>query len=359
MLQAPPSASLLLLFLPVKFGAAAQLLSSTASRDTCEAGSACQVGIEHAQEQEAAAIQVELLQTNAIMKQSELGANHKWLEWRSSDYREQPKHLHYNSDCHTRKSLYIPAEDRDGRLDACASITYATAPPPAQFDHTLDDEIVYKMIAQADHIYILCIECTRELPNSWQGKVSLVNGHKVDECMHVESFESSNTAKSTGATISHKLIVWGAKLQGHRKIAVLEEDFQLTQSGARTFEENEDEKSALTDFAKNGIWSVLRLEYFPFALYPDLVQCPTSCLCKKHSEHACELTATCDLRGTVAYMMQNATFDDFLQMQGIIDCQPIQAMKSQFVLVPSLLTQPWEAQWLKLNEAFKKSCVVN
>jgi hypothetical protein len=72
----------------------------------------------------------------------------------------------------------------------------------------------------ADQIYLLCVECENVVaPEAWRGKVLLVNGRVIDECVKDTDLDHWHRA-----SFSHAVAVTHANEHGHDVVAVIEDD---------------------------------------------------------------------------------------------------------------------------------------
>jgi hypothetical protein len=215
-------------------------------------------------------------------------------------------------------------------------------PSPTQFDGTLDDELTYKHMLNADHIYFLCVQCDqRKFPLSWTGKISMLDGIELDTCLKQDARQAMRaTMMAMRATMMHKLVIWAAKEQHHRTIMVLEEDFTLPEPSHRNPNLNH---TALDEFINSGSWDFLRFGHMPIPAYVQRDDhCLEECFCVRESlsMDVCTPPIGCDIRSSVAYMVaiRGSIVDDILNAPGIIDYFILQDLKQSYI-VPGMIHQ--------------------
>jgi hypothetical protein len=262
------------------------------------------------------------------MQASKVGTRSMWETWRWGEGLTPPAETKSRQ---VKQSMHFYSK--------CANFS---TPRSDQFDEALANETVYNLIAMADNIYYLCVECERKFPKSWEGKLSVLNGLEVDKCLghtmhgHLDK-----------VTDAHKLIVRAAKDQGFHKAMVLEQDIVVNEKSNMLDEE------ALANFIDNGEWKLLRFGHY-YCLNckqcenhkkgcPRLDQigrCSEKCLCGRESlsRDVCTIASGCDMRSSHAYMVKSTLPDDFFEIDGIIDLQVMSSFKQSFI-VPALLYQ--------------------
>lgn len=273
------------------------------------------------------------------------GNRTSWNEWRWSN----AERMGAQSRPNRRPGILL-----DKAAQKCANIAHALVPASIKFDETLDNETAYYSASLADHIYVLCKQCDRTFPSNWKGKVTYVPATDADDCL-----DSGRMLHDEKVTRAHKLIVWAARNLKFRKILVLEEDFVLAPSTGLKATTSQ----ALMEFIEAGEWDLLRLGYIArdvFVQSGQKRQCKPSCSCTVDVScgDVCTTAPGCDLRSSVAYMIKEHLFEDFLAAQGVIDLGILQSFK-QYYLIPPLFHQGGEkfAVGTELDKDFTASCV--
>ena len=208
----------------------------------------------------------------------------------------------------------------------------------------------------ADVVYLLCVECDGVVaPPAWRGKVLLVNGKIIDECVKDGDLDHWHRA-----SFSHAVAVAHAALRGHDVVAVVEDDarsdftvrfdddefVQLRQLVRPDLTRASSEASVETQWG----WNFVRFGYRPYqmekaaalggAAYAEA--CPAQCACERTSVHSCLIAQSgCDLRSSEAYLINRGAFEDFTHrlQGGVVDYDVLQSFPKMMVLLPMVSYQ--------------------
>ena len=240
----------------------------------------------------------------------------------------------------------------------------------------------------ADAVYMLCMECDGIVaPSAWRGKVLLVNGKIIDECVKDGDLDHWHRA-----SFSHAVAVAHAALRGRNVVAVVEDDARS--DFTVSFDDDEFERlrqlvrpdltralvssndgvdtHAPMDAAHAWSWNFLRFGYRPYQMeeaaaaggvaHPEA--CPEQCACERTSAHSCLISQSgCDLRSSEAYLINRGAFADFTHrlQGGVVDYDVLQSFPKMMVLSPMVsyqenLDSSMDAQ-RDLQRRFGRSCV--
>ena len=135
-----------------------------------------------------------------------------------------------------------------------------------------------KLVSMADFIYILCVGCESiRVPSAWRGKVLLVDGKVIDECMQDYALDHWHRA-----TFSHAIAVAHARSKGYEVAAVVEDDARSDFTLQFT---DQDYDSFNATLQTRELWTFIRLGYRPCELEQNGNQeCSDRCQCEKVDE---------------------------------------------------------------------------
>lgn len=210
-------------------------------------------------------------------------------------------------------------------------------PDDSQFDAVGEDSVHWNLMSMANHIYMLCTNCTQiRLPNQWKGKISLVDAIKTDECLGSKTEEHNRRI-----TVAHKLLLADAKANNYTSAAIVEDDYQVTPYSNWTSADHD----AFTKFFQEGEWESIRPAwrwYAPVYGTATAKTCTKECECSTEAanERLCTIKPGCkDVTSSVAYIVRNTGYDKMLNAGGCIDNQVMGMLKSTLVR-PPLIWQP-------------------
>lgn len=231
-----------------------------------------------------------------------------------------------------------------------------------------------KLADLADHIYILCMKCSLNIPREWKGKSSFVHGLKIDKCLQTEGV--NHWLK---ASFSHAHAMMDAIKQGYQTIAIVEEDV-ITRDladrneGLRVLYEN---MAHMRDAMKRTPdWKTIRLGYRtmfidrPWESTSKIVgdeKCPSVCRCNRLNAFTCVMRDKgCDMRSSDFYLVRKEAFEPIIESvyRGrTIDCEALSQVSNQIFVTPQLSFQSnldlsLEKQ-LSLSSAFVQACAAS
>jgi len=234
--------------------------------------------------------------------------------------------------------------------------------PNEQFSATLIGVLAY-----ADKTYVLCTDrCDMPIPPELDGKVLMVNGYEIDQCLQLQ--DRSHWLK---ATLTHGAAIAHAKANGLDRAAVLEED---TTSAPSTYVWQPTDFQAINAFLEGDdrdSWNVIRLGYRPVAHEgPEDRACEPECQCEAVGGVLCYMRAAgCQLHSSDAYIIRASMFDWALRSVAvgtIIDFGLLQSIPGQLVITPQINYQTGYFDMndftdlptqLRAGAAFQKSCM--
>ena len=220
-----------------------------------------------------------------------------------------------------------------------------------------------------------------------RGKVLLVNGKIIDECVKDGDLDHWHRA-----SFSHAVAVAHAALRGRDVVAVIEDDArsdftvsfdddeferlrQLVRpdlTRARVSSNDGVDTHAPMDAAHAWSWNFLRFGYRPYQMEEAAAAggaahaeaCPERCACERTSAHSCLISQSgCDLRSSEAYLINRGAFADFTHrlQGGVVDYDVLQSFPKMMVLSPMVsyqenLDSSMDAQ-RDLQRRFGRSCV--
>ena len=241
-------------------------------------------------------------------------------------------------------SLGVPSEASLGMErplgDECES---AVRDPVAWGDNPAFSETLLGLLRYADCTYIVCTHCDDAVvPELLRGKVKMVHGLEVDDCLNLES--QSHWVK---ASLSHGAAFAHAKKYGYASAAVLEEDMTSAPAPYEWLNENFQELNGFlgsegeTDAP---VWNAIRLGYRPIEQESNsMVRCAKECACEAVGEALCYLRdAQCQLHSSDGYILRDTMYDYVLGMVsagGVIDYGVLQGVPKQIVLTPQITFQ--------------------
>jgi hypothetical protein len=202
--------------------------------------------------------------------------------------------------------------------------------PHMLFDGGSDIEGFLQIV---DHIYVLCVVCTRTLPASLMDKVSYANGYEIDACF---GGQGERLQKVTNA---HQLVLAHARNMGYSNALVLEEDAIFDQ----------ETKFDFTPFSAlvrdDNTWEVvwLQWEYAP-RYYSDgpADSCRGWCTCHTGGEqNMCTVPSPnkCRMRGTGGYLVSSRAFDEIIASDRTCDSGLLETEVGQIVMFPAIIHQ--------------------
>lgn len=241
-------------------------------------------------------------------------------------------------------SLGVPSEASLGMerplQDECES---AVRDPTAWGDNPAFSETLIGLLRYADCTYIICTRCEEAVvPEQLRGKVKMVHGLEVDDCLNLES--QTHWVK---ASLSHGAAFAHAKKYGYASAAVLEEDMTSAPAPYEWLNENFQELNGFlgsegeTDAP---VWNAIRLGYRPIEQESNsMVRCAKECACEAVGEALCYLRdAQCQLHSSDGYILRDTMYDYVLGMVsagGVIDYGVLQGVPKQIVLTPQITFQ--------------------
>lgn len=198
----------------------------------------------------------------------------------------------------------------------------------------------------ADAVYLLCVECDGVVaPPAWRGKVLLVNGKIIDECV-----KDSDLDHWHRASFSHAVAVAHAAIRGKDVVAVVEDDARSDFTVQFDDAEFARLRHIVRPHDKQWTWNFLRFGYRPYqmeeaaaaagAAYQEA--CPEQCACERTSARSCLISQSgCDLRSSEAYLINRGAFEDFTHRLhgGVVDYDVLQSFPKMMVLSPMVSYQ--------------------
>lgn len=234
--------------------------------------------------------------------------------------------------------------------------------PNEQFTLTLIHLLPY-----ADMTYVVCTNhCDMNIPYELQGRVLMVNGYEIDQCLQLEA--QSHWVK---ASLTHGAAIAHARANGFDRAAVLEED---STSAPNPFEwemGNYQELNAFLSGEEQEKWNVIRLGYRPVEHEGSgEKQCSPECQCEAVGAVLCYMRSTgCQLHSSDAYIMRSTMFDWVLRsvsLGTIIDYGLLQSIPNQLIITPQINYQTAYADsndatdvntQLAAGAAFQRACM--
>lgn len=300
------------------------------------------------------------------------------------------RHLHLSSLTEMQcESAFVPARAREAEADTA----------------------VNRMIAAAEHVYVLTAEncaspnVTLRVPKEYAEKTTCVSGRWLDRCTSQATgvwWESHYTRVS----MAHGMMIKHAKEHGFRSIAIMEEDATINHDVSIHADTESDMVKLLTedfddgtsslgrvelDMDESGLrvpWNLVRPAFRPHIFekfearkqgrgwievttgVKEDMTCPSQCKCTNTREggQLCALAdAGCDLRSSDMYFLHSRAYGTLLDMlfigtdETIIDHFVLQNIPKTWILHPSLTVQAHldisDALQLRVQDAFEKSCV--
>ena len=198
----------------------------------------------------------------------------------------------------------------------------------------------------ADAVYLLCVECDGVVaPPAWRGKVLLVNGKIIDECVKDADLDHWHRA-----SFSHAVAVAHAAIRGRDVVAVIEDDARSDFTVQFDDAEFARLRHLVRPTDKQWSWNFLRFGYRPYqmeeaaaaagAAYVEA--CPERCACERTSARSCLISQSgCDLRSSEAYLINRGAFEDFTHrlQGGVVDYDVLQSFPKMMVLSPMVSYQ--------------------
>ena len=257
-------------------------------------------------------------------------------------------------------------------VQACEAIEYMSSSDAMRGFESINDN-VDKLLALTDMTYVLAFQnCTTSFKHvRW----ACARGEYIDSCM-ADRFSSFVEGHGYATSISHAFIIMHAKLNGYRKISIIEDDVEFSTTL---------DAQVVTELRANingpREWSFVRLGYRPYFLEEQYSSssrehgnsvffCPTECVCKAIDSTLCHMAESgCDMRSSHFYMINEDEFTHILynlldsgNRHRVIDWFVLQGYKNQLYVVDSVATQqqldiPNELQ-SGFSSLFKRLCVV-
>lgn len=287
------------------------------------------------------------------------------------------------------KQQETPESYGTAKAASCAGVAMVSEVRFCADNATLGDGVVGKaMTGLADSIYLLCARDACEnlcVPKSWETKVRVVDGAKIDRCFGIQATENHFRR----ATLSHGAIVAHARQEKFRNVAVVEVDVNFVDPDPSNYPDYDAAKSVQsiakhidgnTAADSDDPFTIIRLGYRAWEFERGVVACPHGCGCRRGADGAddsyCVVTrAQCDLRGSHAYILSGDSFNLFLEpvlskkrtQTKVIDFNVFQRFPQQLVLEPMLASQAGafnDADFIGVDQQFHdarrfaQSCVV-
>lgn len=216
------------------------------------------------------------------------------------------------------------------------------------------DERLVAFVDSVDHIYVICVKCSRTFPPKLREKVSLVKAALSDSCIMKYLGLAPSMSHQRRVTLAHRVAIMDAQVRNAKLALVLEEDVFFTE-GAADFDYASIQKLM---YATTRSWDVIRL-----AWYDHNQTISTECQatrvrrCNRWMERSMCTTPSCDLHSSAAYILPARSYDRFLtQGRGVIDSMPLNQF-NQTVVMPALGHQPvYFKRELKAQRAFMTHC---
>jgi hypothetical protein len=231
-----------------------------------------------------------------------------------------------------------------------------------------------KLAAMADHIYILCTECSLGIPEEWRSKTSFVHGFRIDECLKTQGNDHWHKA-----SFSHAHALMDAQKNKHKTVAIIEEDvitrdFADGGVGWRMLLDNMGLVRDTMRSEKN--WTTIRVGYRamfidrPIESVSKLIgaeTCPKDCRCEKKNTFTCIMRASgCDMRSSDFYIVRDVAYQPIIDKvyQGFtVDCEALRGVPNQVYITPQLSFQGTLDLKLKtqiqMAEEFMKKCAAD
>ena len=185
------------------------------------------------------------------------------------------------------------------------------------------------------------MDCERiTAPAAWRGKVRLVDGRAIDDCMADHDLDHWHRA-----TFSHAVAVADARQRGFAKVAVIEDDSRSD----FTVVYGDAEYAAFSALVNDpDEWNFVRLGWRPFAVEgaaaadPNAAACPEKCGCDRTSAKTCEvMEGGCDVRSSDAYFINRRAYNDYVHrlQQGVVDYDVLPSFPRMHLASPMLSYQ--------------------
>jgi len=188
------------------------------------------------------------------------------------------------------------------------------------------DERVADFIDNVDHIYYICMKCTRQLPHKLIKKTSIINGRQSDACLHVSGHWNKITA-------AHRLAVLHAKQNNYKTALVLEEDANFDVDSSQF--DFESIAKLIHDDTKE--WQMMRINWFDFEGASG--ECKKVRKCNQWVEqNMCTGTFKTNFHSSAAYIIPARSYDRFLHHGTNIDGNLL-GQFVQTILTPNLVHQ--------------------
>lgn len=283
-----------------------------------------------------------------------LGERKPAAKWRSWRYGESNSFLQLRDDGPPERTygleyLGISLE----KLRSCSK-SALQRPNSDQIGEEIEDtRLSVKLVKEAAHIYLLCVECAKvPVPSTWASKITLVNGHLSDKCLGI-----THSHHYVKATTAHKLLLADAKANNYSDAFVLEEDWV-------DLKDDRINAGEVEQFYTQGDWQLFRPAFHAniqwYKIHKFFRDCGEACTCKMQqgSKDLCTLPARCDRMGSsVAYAVKHRSIDRLLEQVGNIDQAVLNSMPSTLVLPPIFYQRDWIKYALKNDDIYVQRCL--
>lgn len=229
------------------------------------------------------------------------------------------------------------------------------------------DAHIENFLQVVDHVYIICVKCTRGLPESLAKKASNIYAKTSDKCLGMGRFEQVGR-HYVRASAAHALAVQHAKQNSFKSILVLEEDasFDLKNTADVDFGSI---MNLMRDSSK--AWEIIRLGWknrnAEVASYKK--GCQKECQCQQWVEqNMCTIqkqdpSKRCPLLSTTAYIISAQAYDSFITKSlqthngNYIDQYINDHLNT--ILTPPLVHQPSYHNEVMGDAPFRSECARN
>ena len=200
-------------------------------------------------------------------------------------------------------------------------------------------ETMLSLLDYADAVYIICTSnCLMTIPEVLRGKVLMVDGFRVDQCLG--SGASTHWIK---ASLTHGYAIAHARRSRVKAAAMLEEDFTSLPNPMQWSQRHFDELNWFLGGEKKDEWRLIRLGYRPVNLEGGAQQCDGACLCAPYGTALCYIRgAGCPLNSADAYIIRDNAYEQVLSAlssENIIDYGVLQSLDKTLVLTPQISYQ--------------------
>ena len=222
----------------------------------------------------------------------------------------------------------------------------------------------------ANHLYIICSECSTDIPSTWRKKTSLIRGPELDKCL-----KALEKPKQFRTSLSHEYVMRRAIKNGYRVVAIVEEDFMSRDIFVSDVALKQDIR-ALQIVMQEMTWTTLRLGYRPYFIEQNIAtmnsaqgfSCPQFCRCQRLSRFVCIMRDSgCDMRSSDFYLLNVSASHSItrkLQNGEVIDMKAFQVVKNQLFAIPQISYQSGKDQrdlapvFVTMAKIFADSCLI-